>query len=889
MKRLLLALLLLFPFFAKTQTDPTANGREKPASETTSGKDIKPANTQPAIWFPIPAVRAVVIGISDYQSPQIPDLRFADRDAMAFADWLKSPAGGSVPEDNIRLLTNEIATKAAIVIALYDLLDSCKVGDMAVFYFSGHGDVENKLRSLQPGFLLAHDSPPKVYSTNAVDLRDLNDLVNELAHRQVRIVLITDACHAGKLAGSSFGGSQATALALQQQFANAVKIMSCQPDEFSLEGVEWGGGRGVFSFHLVEGLIGMADNNTDYTVNLFEVGRYLEDRVPAATAPHPQMPLTVGDRNFRLANVNEASLSELKQQKTSTGSLSNTDSKGIEDTVLARADSLTRSRYRTFQRALRAGDLLSDTDSSANVLFGHLMAVEVLAPLHGILRRNFAVALLDEVQQAINALLADDPYETNNWRYNPDRYEKYPAYLKRTMELLGEGHYTHRSVLSKLRYFEGYLFSRKTVDMSEAAIRDSLREVTKNKYLEAADLEPGAAYIYHAIGALYAINNPTRIDSMLIWHKKAVEYAPSWKLPYLDLSYEYQISLSDLQRAEFWLNKALEHDQDSYVVLERLSWLYQWQNRTLESLALCDTMISRKPDLFNAYSTKGVTYLMRNEYTESAACLRRSIEMEPSLNNWATYYYNQLLGMIRAWPKSKSVLKKALLEKKMDTFHESGFILTTLQPLYFQNIIGEAEPYFKQLVELQVYPGHIAAGLTGLGVIQYKNGKLQEAEAYIIKALETDPVPSQNVLLSNTYLALIVQKRGEIAKADSLFQLAFKSSQTISALDKSFVHGSCRLAYGQFLMQQKRYDEALKQFRLAEEFHPKCFQAQYGYALIAAHNKRHDEALDYLEKALDYWLPEAEPMLEEPLFKKIRKTKRFKTLMLKHFPDQVKD
>ncbi|MBK8492539.1 MAG: caspase family protein [Saprospirales bacterium] len=40
------------------------------------------------------ATYAVVVGISDYQSPDIPDLRFAHRDAQAFADLLKSAGGG---------------------------------------------------------------------------------------------------------------------------------------------------------------------------------------------------------------------------------------------------------------------------------------------------------------------------------------------------------------------------------------------------------------------------------------------------------------------------------------------------------------------------------------------------------------------------------------------------------------------------------------------------------------------------------------------------------------------------------------------------------------------------------------------------------------------------
>ncbi|HRG69975.1 MAG TPA: hypothetical protein PLS73_14085, partial [Saprospiraceae bacterium] len=39
---------------------------------------------------------AVVVGISDYQDPGIPDLRFADKDAEAFANYLRSDAGGKL-------------------------------------------------------------------------------------------------------------------------------------------------------------------------------------------------------------------------------------------------------------------------------------------------------------------------------------------------------------------------------------------------------------------------------------------------------------------------------------------------------------------------------------------------------------------------------------------------------------------------------------------------------------------------------------------------------------------------------------------------------------------------------------------------------------------------
>ncbi|MBK8492538.1 MAG: hypothetical protein IPL49_17025 [Saprospirales bacterium] len=62
---------------------------------------------------------------------------------------------------------------------------------------------------------------------------------------KAQVIVIADACHAGKLAGTRLG-YRATAPNLSQQFANEVKVLSCQPNEFSLEGEQWGGGRGCF-------------------------------------------------------------------------------------------------------------------------------------------------------------------------------------------------------------------------------------------------------------------------------------------------------------------------------------------------------------------------------------------------------------------------------------------------------------------------------------------------------------------------------------------------------------------------------------------------------------------------------------------------------------------
>ena len=86
--------------------------------------------------------RAVIIGVSEYQEENIPDLRFAHKDAEAFAKYLSTPSGGKVPMENIKLLTNKDATCGNAHKALYWLLEQSNKNDKAIIYFSGHGDVE---------------------------------------------------------------------------------------------------------------------------------------------------------------------------------------------------------------------------------------------------------------------------------------------------------------------------------------------------------------------------------------------------------------------------------------------------------------------------------------------------------------------------------------------------------------------------------------------------------------------------------------------------------------------------------------------------------------------------------------------------------------------------
>ncbi|MBK8485882.1 MAG: caspase family protein [Saprospiraceae bacterium] len=84
----------------------------------------------PNSLFSIGITRAVVIGISDYQDKDIPDLQFAHKDAEAFAKYLVSPVGGKMDTNHVQLIINQQATAGNVAAAIDGLLDLSIRGDL---------------------------------------------------------------------------------------------------------------------------------------------------------------------------------------------------------------------------------------------------------------------------------------------------------------------------------------------------------------------------------------------------------------------------------------------------------------------------------------------------------------------------------------------------------------------------------------------------------------------------------------------------------------------------------------------------------------------------------------------------------------------------------------
>ncbi|HKP77203.1 MAG TPA: tetratricopeptide repeat protein, partial [Longimicrobiaceae bacterium] len=243
---------------------------------------------------------ALVVGIASYADSAITPLNFADDDAQAVYDFLRSPRAGldGFQADHVKLLLNEQATYAGLRNALFSFLRRSSEDDEVVIYFAGHGAPD----PLRPSdlYLLTYDSHPANLSATAFPMRDLNRAVEELYARH--IVLITDACHSGGVTAdlAARGGRNPIQNAFLEQMnaskAGLAVFTASQADQPSFEDARWGGGHGVFTYYLLAGLAGAADEDGDHIVSAVELMHWTTEQVRRETS-NAQIP-SIGDHTY---------------------------------------------------------------------------------------------------------------------------------------------------------------------------------------------------------------------------------------------------------------------------------------------------------------------------------------------------------------------------------------------------------------------------------------------------------------------------------------------------------------------------------------------------------------------------------------------------------------
>jgi tetratricopeptide (TPR) repeat protein len=250
---------------------------QAPAAQN-KARDLKYEDNAPATRSAsIPRGYALIVGISNYKNlPAKSQLEFPERDADAVYSILISNEGGNFHAENVHRLTGANATLGNLKRELEVWLPSvAQPDDRVVIYFAGHGFVKDGRAYLAPYDLNPDNIPGTGYPM---------DTLGNVAGSRIKAkwkVLLTDSCHSGAITPDA--DAQQYNKSLLDLSRSMFSLTASRDRERSFESASWGGGHGIFTYYVVKGLEGEADENRDGIVTADELADYVHSNVREAT------------------------------------------------------------------------------------------------------------------------------------------------------------------------------------------------------------------------------------------------------------------------------------------------------------------------------------------------------------------------------------------------------------------------------------------------------------------------------------------------------------------------------------------------------------------------------------------------------------------------------
>ena len=547
---------------------------------------------------------ALLIGISKYQKlPQDLWLQYADADAKTFSDHMSSLRGGGVPADQMVVLTNEQATTAAIRNALQTFLKNRAGSKDTIFILvAGHGTVDNR-----GAYIMTYDSDPEDLSATALPMAEIQTLLDDELSKVGRVVFLADVCRAatiGSLKTDAVGNAVGK---LGEAQGEMLGLMAARPKEVSYESPDFGGGHGAFTYSVLKGLLGAADNNDDRAVESGELIDYVQGNVKKLTGDK-QHPREFGNM------ANETKLSDLSKPGIQLARIKTFyDSRTGEPLLLAQAAGAppispqAEGDIDAFRAAIQARHILPDDPGSAWNYVDRLRAE--LGPEPMFLQENLLrVALEDQAQQVLLKYLSGG--QTPQVKTDFENGAKYmDAALRLTNESL-------------------YLQARDTFFSGRSLLFDK-------QYAQATDLleqsvrtDPGEAYAYNALGISYL--EQAKFQQALPAFRDAARRAPNWSYPLLGIALTYEQAGNNAAAVRTYQQAMKQTPQYGFWAYN-LGFLYQKMNRRSDAESQYRKAMAMMPNSGMPLNALGTLKASETKNAEAEKFYREALAKDQTL------------------------------------------------------------------------------------------------------------------------------------------------------------------------------------------------------------------------------------------------------------------
>jgi tetratricopeptide (TPR) repeat protein len=465
-----------------------------------------------------PQTFAIILGVSKYK--YVRPLAYADKDAQLFSDYLRSPGGGSVKEDNIFLLLNDKASNSNFWGKGFQWLKAkdLRKGDRLFIYLAGHGDAIDE----EQFFFLGYDCNPQGDKNNylvsgAIQLFNLKKKISDQTAKGVEVFFIMDACRSNELPGGVSGQGFLNS-AVSEKKAGEIIMLATGAGQESLEDASIGTGQGLFTYYLVDGLSGLADSigGSDKKVTYREIEAYVDKNVPFVAQQRfkrKQDPYFCCTENSDrvISTVDTAYLQKwLKTKKQQHRGPGNAVPEVFERKFRVNdADTLLVETYNRFYRAINNRNLTGG--ASAEDYFLQLNKKFPGNPYTLDAKSTLAVEFINIAQSRVDRYLACG--EDGSAKQRQENSDAANGLEKAIASVREDDADFANSLLNRM-----YLLRAGGNNPSSA--------ISFQNAYAALKTDPDGAYIQNKLALLHLENN--RTDSAVYYAEKAVKSAPNW-------------------------------------------------------------------------------------------------------------------------------------------------------------------------------------------------------------------------------------------------------------------------------------------------------------------------------------------------------------------------
>ena len=679
---------------------------------------------------------ALLVGISKYKKPDL-SLQFAHEDAHLFDQLLESPLGGSLPSDQVMLLMNDQATTAAVRNGFQDFLKRrAGKNDTVIIAIAGHGTVE--VPGNKNAYILTYDSDPEDLNSTALAMSELHSLFDEQLAKVGRVVLFVDVCKAGTIGTIQNTSVSSDVQRLGEAQGDLFGLLASRPKEVSVEGPQFGGGHGVFSYYVVKGLLGAADSNKDGNVDADELIRYVSEKVPAATS-NKQHPREFGtyDNSMRLSDVSKqgvplASFPMLYDSRSGQPLML-----AFADQDVPQLDPQTAINLNRFNAAIQANLLLPGERGSAFDLLPALQSA--LTPeRYAEIQNQLRIALENRAQDVLLRYLAGDQTTQNE-----ADFAQGARYMAAARQLTKESLFLE----GRENFFNGraQLFE-KNYSGAASMLEQSVR------------FDPSAAYGYNALGIAYL--EQAQYDKAIPAFKDAAHRAQHWSYPLHNEALAYQ-ETGDFTDAIKAYQQAMRLTPQYSYLPYNLGLLYQRMNRKKDAENAYRKAMMLAPDSAEPYNALGTLKASEGKAQDAEGLYRNALQHNPQ-----SLSARHNLAVLLVSEKNR---RDEALMLWQDNLRQSPDYLPSRLSLAEALASGGDNPgaieQYRQVLALK--PDYIAAHMA-LAQLLNKTGDAEGALTQLRAAVSGDP---QNAATFEQ-IGDIEAARGRIAEARAAYQSA---------------------------------------------------------------------------------------------------------------------